>query len=45
MKNPIRIPKKEILKRYRLIDAHTHKGIEGQALLIGGILPRHRTLN
>jgi hydroxyethylthiazole kinase-like uncharacterized protein yjeF len=36
MKNPIRIHKKEILKRYRPIDAHTHKGIQGHALLIGG---------
>jgi hydroxyethylthiazole kinase-like uncharacterized protein yjeF len=36
MKNPIHIHKKEILKRYKPIDAHTHKGIQGHALLIGG---------
>ncbi len=36
MKNPIQIHKKEILKRYKPIDAHTHKGIQGHALLIGG---------
>ena len=36
MYNPILIHKKEILKRYRPIDAHTHKGIQGHALLIGG---------
>jgi ADP-dependent NAD(P)H-hydrate dehydratase len=36
MKNPIHIHKKEILKRYKLIDVHTHKGIQGHALLIGG---------
>jgi hydroxyethylthiazole kinase-like uncharacterized protein yjeF len=36
MKNPIHIHKKEILKRYKSIDSHTHKGIQGHALLIGG---------
>jgi len=36
MKNPIHIHKKEILKRYKSIDTHTHKGIQGHALLIGG---------
>ncbi len=36
MKNSIQIHKKEILKRYKPIDAHTHKGIQGHALLIGG---------
>jgi len=36
MKNPIFIDQTEILKRYRPIDAHTHKGIQGHALLIGG---------
>lgn len=36
MKNPIHIHKKEILKRYKPIDAHTHKGIQGHAVLIGG---------
>lgn len=36
MKNPIQINKEEILKRYETIDAHTHKGIQGHALIIGG---------
>ena len=36
MKNPTHIHKKEILKRYKSIDQHTHKGIQGHALLIGG---------
>ena len=36
MKNPIHIHKAAILKRYKPIDAHTHKGIQGHALLIGG---------
>lgn len=36
MKNPISINRDEILKRYKVIDAHTHKGIQGHALLIGG---------
>ena len=34
--NPIYIDKKEILKRYKQPDEHTHKGIQGHALLIGG---------
>jgi ADP-dependent NAD(P)H-hydrate dehydratase len=34
--NPIYIDQKEILKRYKPIDKHTHKGIQGHALLIGG---------
>lgn len=36
MKDPIHIHKKEILKRYKPIDVHTHKGIQGHPLLIGG---------
>ena len=36
MKNTIHIHKAAILKRYKPIDAHTHKGIQGHALLIGG---------
>lgn len=36
MANVIHIDKKEILKRYKPIDANTHKGIQGHALLIGG---------
>jgi hydroxyethylthiazole kinase-like uncharacterized protein yjeF len=36
MENIIHIDKKEILKHYKPIDAHTHKGIQGHALLIGG---------
>lgn len=32
----IPINKFEILKRYKPIDAHTHKGLQGHALLIGG---------
>ena len=36
MKNAIHIHKAAILKRYKPIDAHTHKGIQGHALLIGG---------
>lgn len=36
MKPAILIDKSEILKRYKPIDAHTHKGIQGHALLIGG---------
>ncbi len=36
MKNPITINRAEILKRYKPIDPHTHKGIQGHALLIGG---------
>lgn len=34
--NPIYIDKNEILKRYKPIDKHTHKGIQGHALIIGG---------
>ena len=34
--NPITIDKAEILKRDEPIDKHTHKGIQGHALLIGG---------
>ena len=34
--NPIYIDQKEILKCYKPIDKHTHKGIQGHALLIGG---------
>lgn len=33
---PKYIDLKEILKRYRTIDEHTHKGIQGHALIIGG---------
>lgn len=33
---PIYIDHKEILKRYRTIDNHTHKGIQGHVLIIGG---------
>ena len=33
---PIPITRKEILLRYKPIDTHTHKGIQGHALLIGG---------
>ncbi|MFV5700724.1 NAD(P)H-hydrate dehydratase [Flavobacterium sp. XS2P12] len=36
MTNPIYIDQKEILKRYKSIDKHTHKGIQGHALIIGG---------
>jgi ADP-dependent NAD(P)H-hydrate dehydratase len=36
MKAAIPIDKSEILKRYKPIDAHTHKGIQGHALIIGG---------
>jgi ADP-dependent NAD(P)H-hydrate dehydratase len=34
--NPIYINQNEILKRYKPIDKHTHKGIQGHALIIGG---------
>lgn len=34
--NTIYIDQKEILKHYKHIDKHTHKGIQGHALLIGG---------
>ncbi len=36
MKNPIYIDQKEILKRYKQPDKHTHKGTQGHALIIGG---------
>lgn len=36
MKSSIPINRTEILKRYKLINPHTHKGIQGHALLIGG---------
>lgn len=36
MKQPIAINKNEILKRYKPIDSHTHKGIQGHALIIAG---------
>lgn len=36
MRTAITIDKSEILKRYKTIDAHTHKGIQGHALIIGG---------
>jgi len=36
MKTTISINKSEILKRYKTIDANTHKGIQGHALIIGG---------
>jgi ADP-dependent NAD(P)H-hydrate dehydratase len=36
MKQPILIDKNEILKRYKSIDFHTHKGIQGHALIIAG---------
>ena len=36
MTNPIYIDQKEILKHYKKPDEHTHKGIQGHALIIGG---------
>jgi ADP-dependent NAD(P)H-hydrate dehydratase len=36
MTNPIYIDQKEILKYYKKPDEHTHKGIQGHALIIGG---------
>ncbi len=36
MKMSVIIDQKEILKRYKPINSHTHKGIQGHALLIGG---------
>ncbi|HSN48369.1 MAG TPA: NAD(P)H-hydrate dehydratase [Flavobacterium sp.] len=36
MKSSIFIDQSEILKKYKPIDTHTHKGIQGHALLIGG---------
>jgi ADP-dependent NAD(P)H-hydrate dehydratase len=36
MMQPIFIDKNEIIKRYKPIDSHTHKGIQGHALIIAG---------
>jgi ADP-dependent NAD(P)H-hydrate dehydratase len=36
MNSPIAIDRNEILKRYKPVAKHTHKGIQGHALLIGG---------
>lgn len=36
MKKPIYINQHEILKRYKPIDKHTHKGKQGHAFIIGG---------
>ncbi|MGO4821166.1 MULTISPECIES: NAD(P)H-hydrate dehydratase [unclassified Flavobacterium] len=36
MRQPIFINKSEIQKRYKPIDSHTHKGIQGHALIIAG---------
>lgn len=36
MMNPIDIDQKEILKQYKQPDKHTHKGIQGHAIIIGG---------
>lgn len=36
MSNHCQIDKHEIIKRYKPIDKHTHKGIQGHALIIGG---------
>lgn len=36
MNSLIAIDRNEILKRYKIIDKYTHKGIQGHALLIGG---------
>jgi len=36
MKSPIHIYHRSILKWYKPLDAHTHKGMQGHALLIGG---------
>ncbi|MFV5696186.1 NAD(P)H-hydrate dehydratase [Flavobacterium sp. LB3P122] len=36
MMNPIYIDQKEVLKRYKQPDPHTHKGIQGHAIIIGG---------
>ena len=36
MTNPIYIDQKEILKRFKQSDKHTHKGIQGHALIISG---------
>lgn len=36
MKQAVVVDKNEILKRYKPIDSHTHKGIQGHALIIAG---------
>lgn len=36
MKAVISINRTEILKRYKPLDSHTHKGLQGHALIIGG---------
>src|SRR6478736_184533 len=36
MNSPITIDRNEILKCYKPIAKHTHKGLQGHALLIGG---------
>jgi ADP-dependent NAD(P)H-hydrate dehydratase len=36
MKQPVYIDKNEILKRYKIIESKTHKGIQGHALIIAG---------
>jgi NAD(P)H-hydrate repair Nnr-like enzyme with NAD(P)H-hydrate dehydratase domain len=36
MKNTIYIDQRKILKRYKQPIKHTHKGIQGHALIIGG---------
>jgi len=36
MNTPISIDRNEILKRYKPIAKHTHKGLQGHALIIGG---------
>jgi ADP-dependent NAD(P)H-hydrate dehydratase len=36
MKQPVYIDKNEILKRYKIIDSQTHKGIQGHVLIIAG---------
>ena len=36
MKAVITIDQSEVLKRYKPINSHTHKGIQGHALIIGG---------
>ena len=36
MGNFCQIDKQEIIKRYKPIDKHTHKGLQGHALIIGG---------
>ncbi len=36
MKPAIPVDQSEILQRYKPINSHTHKGIQGHALIIGG---------